>query len=238
MGLLIPIALWDGLSRAGIFHPVFVPPPLRVAGRALVLPREVAEHYAITLQEIVVAFLFISVIGVVLGILLAQSRTLDAVLGPLIWFVYASPVVAFITFFVVFLGVGPAVPISLGVLSGVVFVIASTRDGVRQIGVDLIKVGRVFGASRAELALKIIVPAAVPMIMAGMRAGAGRMLVGVIVGEFFASGGGLGYLIIKYGYELDMERVYATVIWLVLVSIALNTLFARIERAFVTWRAI
>ena len=62
------------------------------------------------------------------------------------------------------------------------------------------------------------------------------MLVGVIVGEFFASGGGLGFLIIKYGYELDMERVYAAVVWIVFVSLALNGVFGRVERVFDAWR--
>jgi ABC-type nitrate/sulfonate/bicarbonate transport system permease component len=235
-GLVAPLALWQLLSWIGILHPVFAPPPTKVLIRALLLPGEAASHFAITLGEIAVALILGSVGGVAIGVVLAQASRIDSVLGPVIWFVYAAPVVAFTTFFVVFLGVGPAVPVSLGVLSGIVFVIASTRDGVRQIGEELIKVGRVFGASRSELALRIIVPAAIPMIMAGMRVGVGRMLVGVIVGEFFASGGGLGFLIIKYGYELDMERVYAAVVWIVLVSLALNGVFGRVERIFDAWR--
>jgi NitT/TauT family transport system permease protein len=76
------------------------------------------------------------------------------------------------------------------------------------------------------------------MMMAGLRIGVGRVLVGIIVGEFFASGSGLGYLIVKYGNDLDMERVYAAVLWIVAVSLLLNTVFARIERHFVTWRPI
>ena len=109
---------------------------------------------------------------------------------------------------------------------------------MREIGRDLVNVGRVFGANPLELALRIVIPAAVPMIMAGLRVGVGRVLVGVIVGEYFASGGGLGYLIVRYGNELDMVRVYAAVIWIVAASIALNTGFARIERSFVTWRPV
>jgi NitT/TauT family transport system permease protein len=130
------------------------------------------------------------------------------------------------------------VPVCLGILSGIVFVIASTRDGVREVSQELVSVGRVFGARRLELAAKIIIPAAIPMILAGLRVGVGRVLVGVIVGEFFASGSGLGYLIIKFGNDLDMERVYAAVLWIILVSVLLNEAFARIERSFVTWRAI
>lgn len=236
-GLLVPLALWQLLSWTGVLHPVFAPPPTRVLFRAALLPAEAGSHFALTLGEIVAALGLSSIAGVAIGIVLAQAERIDAVLGPLIWFVYAAPIVAFTTFFVVFLGIGPAVPVSLGVLSGIVFVIASTRDGVRQIGTELIKVGRVFGASRRELALRIIVPAAIPMIMAGIRVGAGRVLVGVIVGEFFASGGGLGYLIIKYGYDLDMERVYATVAWVVLVSLLFNALFSRIERTSGAGRA-
>lgn len=237
-GLLVPLAAWEAASRLGLLHSAFTPPFSRVLVRALALPAEAWADYAVTGAEIVVALLLSSVGGVALGVLLAQSEGLDALLGGLIWFVYASPIVAFTTLFVVVLGVGPAVPVCLGVLSGVVFVIASTRDGVRAISPELVKVGRVFGAGRLELALRIVVPAAMPMIMAGLRVGVGRVLVGVIVGEFFAAGGGLGYLIVKYGNDLDMERVYATVLWIVLASVLLNTVFARVERAFVTWRPV
>ena len=237
-GLLAPLAAWEAASRFGLLHSAFTPPFSRVLVRALVLPGEAFADYAVTGAEILVALLLSSVGGVALGVLLAQSEGLDALLGGFIWFVYASPIVAFTTLFVVVLGVGPAVPVCLGILSGIVYVIASTRDGVRQINPELVKVGRVFGAGRVELALRIVVPAAIPMIMAGLRVGVGRVLVGVIVGEFFAAGGGLGYLIVKYGNDLDMERVYATVLWIILASVLLNALFARVERAFVTWRPV
>ena len=238
LGVLVPLTAWELASRLGVLHSTFTPPFSRVLVQALVLPGEAPGDYATTGAEIVAALVLSSLGGVALGVLLAQSERLDALLGGLIWFVYASPVVAFTTFFMVVLGVGPAVPVCLGILSGIVFVIASTRDGVRQIGPELISVGRVFGARRLELALRIVVPAAVPMIMAGLRVGVGRVLVGVIVGEFFAAGGGLGYLIVKYGNELDMERVYAAVLWVILASVLLNTLFARVERSFVTWRTV
>jgi NitT/TauT family transport system permease protein len=194
--------------------------------------------FVMTGFEIVRAHMATGISGVALGILLARSGRIDALLGGLIWFLYAAPVVVFTTLFIVVFGVGPMVPISLGILSGIVFVIASTRDGELAVGHELINVGRVFGANRLELSMKIIVPAAVPMIMAGLRVGVGRVLVGVIVGEYFASGSGLGYLIVKYGNDLDMEHVYAVVLWIILISVVLNGVFARIERAFVTWRTI
>lgn len=237
-GVLVPLGAWELASRTGLLHSAFTPPFSRVLWRAALLPGEAPWDYLATGAEIVAALLLSSLGGVALGVLLAQSDRLDALLGGLVWFVYASPVVAFTTFFVVFLGVGPAVPVCLGVLSGIVFVLASTRDGVRQVSPELILVGRVFGARRLELALRIVVPAAIPMIMAGLRVGVGRVLVGVIVGEFFAAGGGLGYLLVKYGYALDMERVYAAVLWVILASVALNAGFARAERAFVTWRPV
>ncbi len=237
-GLVVPLVIWEVASRSGLLHPVFTPPFSRVMVKVLALPGEAAADFVVTGAEIVVALLLTGLGGMTLGVLLAQSERLDALLGGLIWFLYAAPVVVFTTLFMVVLGVGPAVPVCLGILSGIVFVIASTRDGVRQISPELVNVGRVFGARRLELALRIVVPAAIPMIMAGLRVGVGRVLVGVIVGEFFASGSGLGYLIVKYGNDLDMEGVYATVLWIVLASILLNVAFARVERSFVTWRAV
>ena len=71
--------------------------------------------------------------GMTPGVILARSERIDALLGGLIWFLYAAPVVVFTTLFIVIFGVGPMVPVCLGILSGIVFVIASTRDGVRQV---------------------------------------------------------------------------------------------------------
>jgi NitT/TauT family transport system permease protein len=237
-GLAVPLLIWEAASRSGLLHSVFTPPFTRAVARMLELPIASPGDFLMTGFEILASLVATGVSGVALGVVLARNARIDALLGGLIWFIYAAPIVAFTTLFIVIFGVGPMVPICLGILSGIVFVIASTRDGVREVSRDLISVGRVFGAGRLRLAIKIIVPAAIPMIMAGLRVGVGRVLVGVIVGEYFASGSGLGYLIVKFGNELDMERVYAAVLWIILVSVLLNAAFARIERSFVTWRAI
>jgi NitT/TauT family transport system permease protein len=237
-GLAVPLLIWEAASRSGLLHSVFTPPFTRAVARMLELPIASPGDFLMTGFEILASLVATGVSGVALGVVLARNARIDALLGGLIWFIYAAPIVAFTTLFIVIFGVGPMVPICLGILSGIVFVIASTRDGVREVSRDLISVGRVFGAGRLRLAIKIIVPAAIPMIMAGLRVGVGRVLVGVIVGEYFASGSGLGYLIVKFGNELDMERVYAAVLWIILVSVLLNAAFARIERPFVTWRAI
>lgn len=237
-GLAVPLLIWEVASCSGVLHSTFTPPFTKALMSFVRLPFELPWDFAITGAEILAALAISGVVGVTTGVVLARNERIDALLGGLIWFLYAAPVVVFTTLFIVIFGVGPIVPICLGILSGIVFVIASTRDGVREVGAELINVGRVYGANSLELALKVIVPAAIPMIMAGLRVGVGRVLVGVIVGEFFASGGGLGYLIVKYGNDLDMERVYAAVLWIIAVSVFLNGIFARIERSFVTWRSI
>jgi len=238
LGMMVPLLIWEVASRSGLVNSVFLPPLTRALLSALVLPVESPLDFLTTGAEILVALIVTGLGGVAIGVVLGRNETIDALLGGLIWFLYAAPVVVFTTLFIVLFGVGPTVPICLGILSGIIFVIASTRDGVREVGAELINVGRVFGARRLELPLKIIIPAAIPMIMAGLRVGVGRVLVGVIVGEFFAAGSGIGYLIVKYGNDLDSARVYASVLWVIVVSLVLNFVFARIERSFVTWRAV
>jgi ABC-type nitrate/sulfonate/bicarbonate transport system permease component len=237
-GLAVTLAVWEAASRFGLVDPKFVPPFTHALLAMLTLPVESAMDFLITGGEVVMALVITGICGVVIGVVLARNQCIDSLLGGLIWFLYVAPIVVFTTLFVVLFGVGPVVPVCLGILSGIIFVIASTRDGVRQVSHELINVGRVFGAKPLELSMKIIVPAAIPMIMAGLRIGVGRVLVGVIVGEFFASGSGIGYLMIKFGNDLDMTGVYAAVLWIVLISLLLNGIFARTERSFVTWRAI
>jgi ABC-type nitrate/sulfonate/bicarbonate transport system permease component len=237
-GLATPLLIWEIASRSGLAYSTFVPPFSKALAEVVWLPIESPLDFIMTGSEILFALLVTGICGVGIGVVLARNEILNALLGGIIWFVYAAPVVVFTTLFIVLFGVGPGVPVCLGVLSGIVFVIASTRDGVREVSRELINVGRVFGASALELNLKIILPAAIPMIMAGLRVGVGRVLVGVIVGEFFASGDGIGYLIVKYGNDLDMVRVYAAVLWTILVSLLLSRAFAQVERTFVSWRTI
>jgi ABC-type nitrate/sulfonate/bicarbonate transport system permease component len=237
-GLIVPLLIWEMASRFGIVNPVFLPPVSAILRMFVDLPFDYASDFIETGFEIAVALTITTVFGVAAGLILAQSETVDAMFGALMWFLYSAPLVAFTTFFIVVMGVGPSVPIALGVMGGIVFVISSTRDGVREVGRDLINVGRVFGSNPLVLSFKIIIPAAIPLILAGLRVGIGRVLVGVIVGEFFASGGGLGYLIVNFGNQLDMVGVYAAVFWTVLASVALNLSFSRVERSFVKWRPV
>ena len=167
LGLLIPFLGWEIASRTGAMNPVFLPPISTVLVQVAILPMEAAPDFLATGFEILVSLFLTGLSGIVIGVILAQSEKLDAFFGPLMWFFYAAPLVVFTTFFIVVVGVGPGVPISLGIMSGIVFVVASTRDGVREIGRELVNVGRVFGANPLQMALRIVIPAAVPMIMAG-----------------------------------------------------------------------
>ena len=133
-GLAIPLVAWEAASRLGLLHSVFTPPFTSALTRFLVLPAEAPADFAVTGAEILVALVLTGIGGVVVGVVLAQSERLDALLGGLMWFVYAAPVVVFTTLFVVILGIGVGNMISSAVFAEIVF----ARPGVGKLIFDSI----------------------------------------------------------------------------------------------------
>ena len=106
-GLAVPLLIWEVASRAGLLHSVFTPPFTQAALKVLTLPVESPADFVVTTAEILVALFATGLCGMTLGVILARSERIDALLGGLIWFLYAAPVVVFTTLFIVIFGVGP-----------------------------------------------------------------------------------------------------------------------------------
>jgi NitT/TauT family transport system permease protein len=156
---------------------------------------------------------------------------------PYVWLLYSAPIVALFPLLVLALGLGSPAVVGITFLMSVVPVIVNSQQGVRNVDPALVQVARSLRASEAAMLRKVILPASVPTITAGLRLGLGRALVGVVVGEFFAGDGGIGYNISYFAGHLGTTDVLASVFVVIVVGVALHVVARRLESVADTWRA-
>jgi NitT/TauT family transport system permease protein len=182
-------------------------------------------------------FVIAVVAGTLIGLLTASFENLSLILTPWISGFYASPIVALAPLLILWFGVGIWSKIAV-VISLVIFpMIINTETGIKHTDPQLIEAARSFGASRIQIFEKVSLPSAFPYIIAGLRLGVGRGLIGVVIGELAGARGGLGYLINNASQVFNMPQLFASVIVLATAGIVLTAAFQYLERILVPWKA-
>jgi len=181
-------------------------------------------------------FVLALVVGMPLGMLLARVRILRVGSEPYIMTLYATPMVALITFILSLMGFGFAPKVLVVFLFAVFPVIYNTVEGARSIKPEMIEVARSFRSSEWALWREVMVPYTLPYTMTGVRQSIGRALVGMIAAEFFLSSTGLGQLIMSASQNFDTGGVFASILIIGLIGVGLMRLGLKIEQHFARWR--
>ena len=176
------------------------------------------------------------VIGVPLGIVMGWRIRVFYALDPLMTALYASPLVAIAPLVVIFLGVGVTGKAIIIFLLSVFPFVFNACAGVRAVEPLLINVVRSLGGGEKDLYLKVILPSVMPYIVAGARIGVGRAMIGVLVGEFFAASEGIGYAIAKFGDIFALDSMFACILVVTVIAVALTEGIRFAERAAFPWR--
>jgi ABC-type nitrate/sulfonate/bicarbonate transport system permease component len=176
------------------------------------------------------------VVGVPIGVLMGRSPLFNATAEPFVAALYASPQVAFLPLLIIWLGIGFTSKVALVFIGSVIIMIINTETGVAQVDPRLIETARSFTASERQVLTKIVLPAALPIILAGMRLAIGRALVMVVVAEIYASNRGLGYLIFQAGGLYDTAQVFVGVGILAAAGVTLTALLRALERWLAPWQ--
>jgi NitT/TauT family transport system permease protein len=188
-------------------------------------------------EEFFIGFAIAVVAGTLIGLLTASFEDFSLVLTPWISGFYASPIVALAPLLILWFGVGIWSKIAV-VISLVIFpMIINTETGIKHADPQLVEAARSFGASKIQIFAKVSLPCALPYIIAGLRLGVGRGLIGVVIGELAGSRGGLGYLINNASQVFNMPQLFASVIVLAAAGIVLTAGFQYLERKLVPWKA-
>jgi NitT/TauT family transport system permease protein len=232
------LIIWEGASRAGLVDKLFASSPSLIVAKfvEMVGDGSIWPHVAATAGVTAAGFGLAVLVGVPIGILMGRSELINATAEPFVAALYASPQVAFLPLLIIWLGIGFTSKVALVFIGSVIIMIINTETGVAQVDARLIETARSFTASERQVLTKIVLPAALPIILAGMRLAIGRALVMVVVAEIYASNRGLGYLIFQAGGMYDTAQVFVGVGILAAAGVTLTALLRALERWLAPWQ--
>lgn len=235
--IVVLLAAWEYFGRN--VNPIFgsYPSAIAVAFWEMLKSGEIVTALFVSLQSFVVGFAAAVVVGVPLGLLVGRFRVVEAAIGVLVTGGYAMPLVALVPLLVLWLGLGFVVKASVVFLMSVFPICINTWLGVKAVPKTLIEVGRSFVAPDLVILRRIVLPATIPYIMAGIRLAVGRGVVAMIIAEFFTAISGLGGIIINSANSFDTARMFVPVILLMVLATALNALVGYLERTVAPWQA-
>ena len=176
------------------------------------------------------------VAGLPLGVLIGRSRTLNAMLDPFITAFNATPRLVFLPLVMLWLGLGLWTKVVIVFIGALFPILINTYEGVRNADRTLINVVRAFGASEWDVARLVVVPNAMPYIIAGLRLAVGRAVLGVVVAEFFGSESGLGVMMVQAAGRYQVDVVFSGLIVFAVLSLVLTWMVQLLENRLSRWR--
>jgi NitT/TauT family transport system permease protein len=235
--VVVFFAAWEIIGRQ--MNPVFMVPPSAVCVAAIELIRDGTLLHA-SLQSLVpfAAGLAITIVGgILIGIAMAQWPVCEYILDPFVNAFYAIPRIALVPLIILWVGLEFGGKVTILVSVAIFPVIVNTYSGIKDVRGSMLEIGRAYGATPRQIFFKIVLPAAVPFIMAGVRLSVGLAIIGIVVGEFFTSISGLGGLIVEYANNFATAKLFVPVIIIAIVGVVLTEAVVHLERRLSRWRA-
>jgi ABC-type nitrate/sulfonate/bicarbonate transport system permease component len=231
------LLFWEISSRLGWIVSAYWPPVSKIFWVAMVqlAGGDLLVSLAATLRRAAIGYAVGSTVGVALGILLGRSKVLRIALLPLIEIVRPIPTPAVIPPLILFLGVDDALKIFAISLATFFPVFTNTSAGVATVDDTLIQTARTFRTSWARTLLRVILPATLPAIAAGLRTATSLTLVVAVVSEMIAGSSGIGYYLVEVQYAMRPDLMYAAVMYLAITGYTVNRLFLGLEARLIPW---
>lgn len=242
--------VWGGTTALGValllfwqfglgllVNPRYVSDPVTVVRRIgeLLAGGELLTHLSVTLTEAGIGFLLGAAMGLVSAFVLTSSRRGYEVFEPFLIGFYSIPKIALAPLFILWFGLGTTPKIIMAALLVYFIVFVNTATGIRGVAPGLLRVCRVFGASKRDLLVKVTLPAAAPAIVASVRITFTRAIEGAVLSEFVASTQGLGYLVARASRAFDIATVFAGIVVIAAVVMAANGLLRLVESRLLPW---
>jgi NitT/TauT family transport system permease protein len=239
VSLVAGLVLWELVARFVIRDKLFLVAPSAIWDRAtqLMATGELQKHTLTSTIEFAVGFGLAAVVGVLLGLLMGTNAGARAVASPWISAIYSTPTVALSPLLILWFKLGLESKVVVVFLVAVFPVLVNTQAGIETADERLVETARAFGARRVQIFTKVLLPSAVPFIVAGLRLGIGRGLVGVVVAELFGATSGLGYFINVASQVFDMAGLFAAVVILAAAGVVSTEAIKLLERRLAPWRA-
>jgi NitT/TauT family transport system permease protein/taurine transport system permease protein len=230
------IVLWEILPRAGLVPELFLPSLSSTLAAGWSEAGEYGSALLVTLYEVGISMVFACGGGILLGALVGSLPRLRLLIMPMVSGLYAVPLVILYPVFTVWLGIGSESKIAFASIYGFLPTMLATAAGIRTIDPQLLLAARSMGATFPQCLVRVVLPAAIPTVLSGLRVGGALVIVGVVVSEMLISTAGIGYLISRYRTILDSPHVFAGVLLVLAMAVAFNAIIRWVERKAAIWR--
>jgi len=236
---MVLLLLWQGASGRVVDN-FFISNPLDIGARLLgwTLDGSIFRHIWATVYATMMGFFIGALAGAILGVWLGVSPLASRLLNPYLHALNALPKVALAPLFVLWFGLGIESKIALAAVLVLFLVFLNTFAGVREVDQDLIDGARLMRATRMQVIVKVIIPSAMAWVFAGLRISVPYALIGAVLGEMIAANRGLGYLVQFSGAQFDTAGVFAVLIVIALLAVALNFLVDAVQSRMERWRIV
>jgi ABC-type nitrate/sulfonate/bicarbonate transport system permease component len=232
VGFVLAIfVLWYLATNRWGVNRLLLPNPIAVWHQLLDVLRsgEYLPDLRVTLTELTVAFALAMTSGTIVGYYVSRTGYTIRVFEPLFAGIYSIPIILFLPLYVLFFGLGPASKIALGATISFFPIVLSTIAGFSNVDRMLVTAARSMGASDDQLFRYVLVPAALPVILTGLRMGFTVALLSIIGSETIASLAGLGHHIVELAEGMDMARMFAYIAFVVVIAALLNGIVSYLE---------
>ncbi|HEY1365350.1 MAG TPA: ABC transporter permease [Xanthobacteraceae bacterium] len=230
---------WELAVRWRGIAPIFLPAPSSIAIYTwrMLADGTMEYHLGVTLLRILAGFLVAAVTGIALGLLMGASRLVSRILDIWIAALYPLPKISLIPLLIIWLGTGEAYRIVISAITAFFPIVISTYSGIRQVDRGLILAARDLGASPRQVQLKIVIPAAMPGILAGLQLGMGVTIILIVAAEMIggSSQSGMGYLLISSGQVMETEKVFASLVVLAVMGAVIMKAQQWLDRRIAPW---
>ena len=236
--VILLVVIWQVVTNLNLVKQIFLPTPVQVfdALKSIFSGGPIWTDLGVSGEEFILGLGISIAIGAVLGILTGWYRPVDEFFKPIVVALNSMPQVAVIPVLILIFGIGITPKVIVVILSCAPVILMNTAAGVANVDERLMRVARSFGATDWQAIRTIVIPDVVPFFMTGLRISIGRAIIGVVVGEIFASRAGIGSLLISASDSFNMPVMYASVIIITTLGILLTQVAAWAERRMQMWR--
>lgn len=231
------LVVWQAIVSFGWIDALIVPPPLDVLTSFVELATDgtIWPHVWFTTWITAVGFVIAAVGGIVLAVLTGMSERAKSMLYPHVIALQVTPRIAIAPILIAWLGFGDNPKIAIAALIAFFPVFVNTLTGMMSVGSEELEMFRSLGASRRQLLTDLLIPSSLPLIFAGLKTAMTLALTGAVVAEFISAERGLGLLVSRFSYQLNMDDAFAVLVMLMLLGLVLYAVTAVLDGVIVFW---
>jgi len=237
IGLLVPLVLWTLLANYGAISKVFLPGPLDVALRLgrWWAEEDLLDDIGISTYRVVAGWALSALIALPLGLYIGTYRSVQALLEPLTDFIRYMPAVAFIPLVMLWIGIDERSKVAIIFIGTFFQMVLMVAEDVRRVPLAQIEAAQTMGATRTEIIEKVILASAKPALLDTLRITMGWAWTYLVVAELVAANSGLGYAIIKAQRFLQTDKIFAGILIIGAIGLAIDQAFRLLHRTAFPW---